>query len=65
MISYFLQGTPYPDNEKCAAETVFQFALEKLNFTPDNIILFGWSIGGFASSYLVTIYPEVKAVVCY
>lgn len=40
-----------------------QFAFQRLNFIPENVILFGWSIGGFASSYAATIYPDVKAVV--
>lgn len=40
-----------------------QFALEVLGFKPENIILFGWSIGGFSTSYAAMNYPDVKAVV--
>ena len=58
-----VQGTPYIYAEKCAIETVLQFAFQRLNFIPENIILFGWSIGGFASSYASTIYPDIRAVV--
>ncbi|KAK7573360.1 hypothetical protein V9T40_010551 [Parthenolecanium corni] len=56
-------GTPYVDAEKCAIDTVLQFALQKLNFIPEHIILFGWSIGGFASSFAATNYPDVRAVI--
>lgn len=56
-------GTPYINAEKCAIETVLQFAITRLNFSPENIILFGWSIGGFTSSYAATIYPDLKAVI--
>lgn len=59
----WFQGTPYVDAEKCAIDTVLQFALQKLNFIPEHIILFGWSIGGFASSFAATNYPDVRAVV--
>ncbi|XP_065216129.1 phosphatidylserine lipase ABHD16A isoform X1 [Planococcus citri] len=56
-------GTPYIYAEKCAMETVLQFAFQRLNYIPENIILFGWSIGGFASSYAATVYPDIRAVI--
>ncbi|XKL69593.1 hypothetical protein PGB90_007362 [Kerria lacca] len=56
-------GTPYINAEKCAIETVLQFAFQRLNFIPENVLLFGWSIGGFASSYAATLYPDIKAVI--
>lgn len=40
-----------------------QFAIHELGFLPENIILFGWSIGGWSSMYAATQYPEVKGVV--
>ncbi len=39
-----------------------QYALS-LGFKFENIILFSWSIGGFASSWLASHYPEVKGVI--
>lgn len=56
-------GTPYVDEEYCAMETIMQFAFQRLNFTPENIILFGWSIGGFASSFAASKYPDIGGVV--
>lgn len=39
-----------------------QYALS-LGFKQENIILFSWSIGGFAISWLSNHYPDVKAVI--
>jgi len=55
-------GMPYPDEEQNAMDIVMQFAIHRLGFTPENIILFGWSIGGYATSWAAATYPEVKAV---
>jgi len=54
---------PYIEQEQNAAETVIEFAIKHLKFSPNNIILYGWSIGGFASTYLAKKFPEVYAVV--
>ncbi|XP_050429357.1 phosphatidylserine lipase ABHD16A [Adelges cooleyi] len=56
-------GIPYIKQEQNAAETVFEFAVIKLKFRPEDIILYGWSIGGFASTYLAQKFPEVHAVI--
>lgn len=40
-----------------------QFAITQLGFLPENIILFGWSIGGYSALWLATQYPDVKGVV--
>lgn len=40
-----------------------QFAIYNLGFKVDNIILFGWSIGGYAATWAAMNYPEVKGVV--
>jgi len=42
---------------------VIEFAIKHLKFSPKSIILYGWSIGGFASTYLAKKFPEVHAVV--
>lgn len=44
-------------------DAVIQFAIEKLNFTVENILLFGWSIGGYSSIYGAVRYPRIKGVV--
>ncbi|XP_050535509.1 phosphatidylserine lipase ABHD16A [Daktulosphaira vitifoliae] len=56
-------GVPYIEQEQNAAETVIEFAIKKLNFRPEDIILYGWSIGGFASTYLAKKFPDVHAVI--
>ena len=40
-----------------------QFAISRLGFTPNQIILHGWSIGGFSASWIAMNYPDIKAVV--
>lgn len=45
-----------------AADAVMQYAFS-LGFETEKIILFAWSIGGFAVSWLAHHYPNVKAVV--
>lgn len=56
-------GNPYPDQDQNAIDAVMQFAIQKLGFLPENIILFGWSIGGYSSLYAATQYPEVKGLI--
>lgn len=56
-------GEPYPDSDQNAADAVMQFAIQKLGFLPENIILFGWSIGGYSSLWLATQYPNIKGVI--
>lgn len=40
-----------------------QFAIHKLGFMPDNIVLFGWSIGGYSSLLGATLYPEIRGLI--
>lgn len=56
-------GTPYPDQEQNAIDIVMQFAINKLGFNSENILLFGWSIGGYSASWAAMNYPDVKGVV--
>jgi len=55
-------GMPYPEQEQNAVDIVLQFAINKLAFQPENIILFGWSIGGYVTSWAAMNYPDIKAV---
>lgn len=57
-----LQGRPYPDQDKNAINAVIQFAIHKLGFLPEQILMFGWSIGGYSSIYAATLYPEIKGL---
>lgn len=40
-----------------------QFAINKLGFLPEDIVLFGWSIGGYSSLVAAAQYPDIKGVV--
>lgn len=56
-------GTPFPSQEANAIDAVMQFALEKLGFAPDDIIIHGWSIGGYTASWAAMNYPDVRGVI--
>ncbi|CAI2347744.1 unnamed protein product [Caenorhabditis sp. 36 PRJEB53466] len=56
-------GLPYAKNTLAAADAVFQYAVQELRYRPEQIVLFGWSIGGFPTSWLAANYPNVKAVI--
>lgn len=56
-------GTPYILEEESSMNTVMEFAIQRLGFTPSEIILFGWSIGGYSSSWAAASYPSVRAVI--
>lgn len=56
-------GIPYPDQDVAALDTVVKFALDKLNFTPSQVVLYGWSIGGFTSSWGAMRYPNIHGLV--
>lgn len=60
---YSFQGLPYPQQDQNAIDAVMQFAIHKLGFRPEEILLFGWSIGGYSSLVAATQYPDVKGVV--
>ncbi|XP_034952441.1 phosphatidylserine lipase ABHD16A [Chelonus insularis] len=44
-------GSPFPDAEIDAIEAVMRFAIEKLGFPEERIIVYGWSIGGFTATW--------------
>jgi len=60
---YGSTGTPYPDQETKAVDAVMQFAINKLGFKVENIIVMGWSIGGYTATWLAMNYPDVKGLV--
>lgn len=59
----FIQGRPYPSEDQNAIDAVMQFAINALGFHPENILLYGWSIGGYSALYAATQYPNIKGVV--
>ncbi|ULU01123.1 hypothetical protein L5515_004327 [Caenorhabditis briggsae] len=56
-------GLPYAKKTLAAADAVMQYSIEVLGYRPENIVLFGWSIGGFPVAWLASNYRNVKAVV--
>ena len=60
---YGSSGRPYPHQERCAVDAVMQFAVTKLGFTVDNIVVMGWSIGGYTATWLAVNYPDIKGLV--
>lgn len=59
----FCQGKPFPDQDQNAMDAVVQFAINKLGFSPENIVMFGWSIGGYSSLWASSQFPDIKGVV--
>lgn len=57
-----MKGKPYPVQLTAAADAVIQYAFS-LGFEQDKIVLFSWSIGGFAVSWLSNQYPGVRAII--
>ena len=48
------QGVPFPQNEANAMDVVIQFAMQKLGFQLNDIIIYAWSIGGFTGEEWIT-----------
>ncbi|XP_013179401.1 PREDICTED: abhydrolase domain-containing protein 16A [Papilio xuthus] len=55
-------GKPFPSQEQNAIDAVMQYAINILGFKVEDIVLFGWSIGGYTAAYAASTYPEVKAL---
>lgn len=53
---YFYQGVPFPQNEANAMDVVIQFAIHKLGFQLNDIVIYAWSIGGFTGTRLSLLY---------
>jgi len=60
---YGSTGTPYPAQETRAVDAVMQFAINKLGFKVENIVVAGWSIGGYTSTWVAMNYPDIKGLV--
>ncbi|ERE88831.1 abhydrolase domain-containing protein 16A [Cricetulus griseus] len=43
-------GVPFPQNEANAMDVVVQFAIHRLGFQPQDIVIYAWSIGGFTGT---------------
>uniref|UniRef100_UPI00398EAC8F phosphatidylserine lipase ABHD16A n=1 Tax=Pristiophorus japonicus TaxID=55135 RepID=UPI00398EAC8F len=56
-------GVPFPQNEANAMDVVVQYAIQRLNFQVEDIIVYAWSIGGFTATWATMTYPEISALV--
>lgn len=56
-------GVPLPQSEANAVDVVLGFALNTLGFEPQNIVLYGWSIGGFTATWAAMSYPALGGLV--
>lgn len=56
-------GSPYPDQDVAAVDVVVKFAMDKLKFTPSQIIMYGWSIGGFTATWTGMRHPNIHGLV--
>ena len=57
------QGQPYPMQEQAAIECVMNFAIEKLGFPVERVMLYGWSIGGYTATYAASNYSGINSLV--
>jgi len=57
------KGAPYPDQEENAIDCIMRFAIERLNFPEERIILYGWSIGGYTATWAAMNYPSIHSLV--
>lgn len=55
-------GLPYPAQEHNAIDAVIQYAIQELGFEPEQIVMFGWSIGGYTATWAACNYP-VKGLI--
>ncbi|CAH0401864.1 unnamed protein product [Chilo suppressalis] len=56
-------GRPYPSQEHNAIDAIIQYAVTELNFKPEDIVMYGWSIGGYTAAWAAVNYPAVKGLV--
>ena len=56
-------GSPLPSQDAFAADAVMQFANKELAFKAEDVLIYGWSIGGFPASWLAMNYPQVRGVI--
>ncbi|GMT19687.1 hypothetical protein PFISCL1PPCAC_10984, partial [Pristionchus fissidentatus] len=56
-------GAPFPEQTLSSADAVWQYATEVLGYKEEEIVVFGWSIGGFPSTWLAANHPKIKGLV--
>ncbi|XP_017762786.1 PREDICTED: protein ABHD16A [Eufriesea mexicana] len=56
-------GAPYPLQEENAIDCVMRFAIDHLKFPEEQIILYGWSIGGYTATWAAMNYPSIQSLI--
>jgi len=56
-------GKPWPENEVNSVLAVMEFAQKYLKYNVADIIIYGWSIGGFSVSVAMNHFPNVYGMV--
>lgn len=56
-------GKPYPSQEVSAIDVVIKFAIDRLGFKQQSIIVHGWSIGGFTATWAGMRYPDISGLI--
>ncbi|XP_023560034.1 protein ABHD16B isoform X2 [Octodon degus] len=56
-------GAPFPQHDANAMDVVVKYALHRLQFPPAQVVVYGWSIGGFTATWATMTYPELGALV--
>ncbi|KAH1183065.1 hypothetical protein KIL84_004557 [Mauremys mutica] len=51
------------ENEANAMDVVMQYAIHRLGFLPEDIVVYAWSIGGFTATWAAMSYPDISALV--
>lgn len=57
------KGAPYPLQEENAIDCVMRFAIDHLKFPEEQIIVYGWSIGGYTATWAAMNYPSIQSLV--
>ncbi|KAH0619272.1 hypothetical protein JD844_019184 [Phrynosoma platyrhinos] len=56
-------GQPYPENDANAVDVVIRYALQRLGFRIQDIIVYGWSLGGYSATWVAMSYPLLGALI--
>ncbi|CAG9533347.1 unnamed protein product [Cercopithifilaria johnstoni] len=56
-------GMPTPKQTAASIDAVIQYAIHKLGFAEDQIVIYAWSIGGFPATWAAANYPNIKALI--
>ncbi|VDM09853.1 unnamed protein product [Wuchereria bancrofti] len=55
-------GMPTPKQTIASIDAVIQYAIHKLGFVEEQIVIYAWSIGGFPATWAAANYPNIKVV---